>query len=118
MIPLRRRPALLLLAVAACAAPLAGQTARGEEIGRVMRIAERCEIYGPGFVDIGNGVCGQVVTTGRIHGDAARGSEGWPAAGTSNAALRSGGASPAGDGMIRGASGAQHLRIGGEPFGR
>ncbi len=122
MIPLRRRPTLLLLA-AACVAPLATPlVARGEERMQVMRIAERCEIYGPGFVDIGNGACGQIVNGGRIHADG--GPQGWPTAGTSNAALRSGtlgGATdPAGDGlgMIRGASGAQHLRIGGDTYGR
>ena len=71
----------------------------------VIKVADRCAVYGPGFVDVGNGACGRVATA-RI-GDASHGS--WTS-GASNAGLRSDGL-----GMLPGAGNARHLRIQANP---
>ena len=108
-----------LLATVGCMTP-----AHADEAGEVIRVATRCDVYGPGFVDVGNGYCGRVVIGGQS-GPAARTrieqppqpvrTDGWTQPGTSNAALRSESA-----GMLPGISGAQHLRIQGgtDPYAR
>lgn len=70
--------------------------------GDVVRIADRCAVYGPGFVDLGNGACGQV---GRARiGD----NRGWGAA--ASAGLRSDGL-----GMLPGVGNARHLHVQADP---
>lgn len=71
--------------------------------GDVVRIADRCAVYGPGFTDLGNGSCGQVGQT-RIGV-----SRDW-GGGTAPAGLRSDGL-----GMLPGAGNARHLRVQADP---
>ena len=96
--------------------------AQSDEFARIIPVASRCDVYGAGFVDLGNGFCGQIA--GRQGGGShvridqtpqTAGAGGWTTGGTSNAALRSDGA-----GMLPGASDAQHLRIqsGADPYRR
>ena len=73
--------------------------------GDMVRIADRCAIYGSGFVDLGNGTCGR---TARAHISDASG--GWNGGGASNAGLRSDGL-----GMLPGAGNARHLRVQADP---
>ena len=98
--------------------------AHADERGDIIRVSNRCDIYGPGFVDVGNGYCSRVGIGGpsgaqshvRIEQPARAGSEGWTSTGsTSNAALRS-----ESSGMLPGISDAQHLRIqsGVDPYAR
>ena len=114
MIPIRTFPSALVLG--AIALSCAG-AAHGAETGGITQAADRCAFYGPGFVDLGNGSCGQVMINGRVRVDDGRQpSSNWPTSGTATAALRSDGL-----GMLPGAAGAQHLRIQSgsiDPYGR
>ena len=117
MIPIRMSSSIVLLGTALLAS---APTAHGEEVGdgsrRVVRIVDRCEVYGPGFTDLGNGTCGQVIISGRVRVEAAGQPPSiWSTNGTANAALRSDGLR-----MLPGAAGAQHLRVqsGNDPYGR
>ena len=75
-----------------------------------------CAIYGPGFIDMGNGICGRVAMSGPVTVDGRMridpGSrtlyygQAWPANGTASAELRSDRL-----GMMPGISNARHLRI-------
>ena len=120
MIHPRSCPSFLLIG-GLCAVVGAMTPARADEVGGVIRIANRCDVYGPGFVDVGNGYCGRVVIGGqsgpaRIEQPSRTGSAGWiQPGGTSNAALRS-----ETTGMLPGISDAQHLRIqsGANPYAR
>lgn len=94
MISLPRRTTLVLGALATAA--MASTTAFS---GDVVRIADRCAVYGAGFVDLGNGTCGQV---GQAPvGDARN----W----TGSAA--SAGYRTDGLGMLPGAGNARHLHV-------
>lgn len=95
----RRTTSLLVTLVTATMASTAAFS------GNVIHIADRCAVYGPSFVDLGNGTCGHVAS-GRI-GDASRT---WSGSGASNAGLRSDGL-----GMLPGADNARHLRIQADP---
>ena len=99
-------------------------TAHADGSGEVIRVAAHCDVFGPGYVDVGNGYCGRVVIGGqsgstghvRIDQPSHAGTNSWSQpAGTSNAALRSDTT-----GMLPGISDAQHLRIGSgaDPFAR
>ena len=94
MISLPRRTTLVLGTLAATS--MASTAAFS---GDMIRIADRCAVYGPGFVDLGNGTCGQV-------SQARTGSSAWIGGVASNAGLRSDGV-----GMLPGAGNARHLRI-------
>lgn len=121
MIRIRSRTSLVC-AAALMAMPLAS-AARADGVLRIG--SERCAVYGQGFVDLGEGVCGRVTireqepaAAGRMRIDPGSrdGYSGvWTGGGTSNAALQS--ASP---GMLPGISNARHLRIdnGNDPYGR
>lgn len=94
MISLPRRTTLVLGTLAT--ATLASTAAFS---GDVVRIADRCAAYGSGFVDLGNGTCGQV---GQARIGEARGWTG----GAASAGYRSDGL-----GMLPGAGNAHHLRV-------
>ena len=98
MISLPRRTTLVLgtLASAAMASTAAFS-------GDIVRIADRCAIYGPGFIDLGNGTCGQ------IGGSRIGQTRGWNG-GTASAGLRSDGL-----GMLPGAGNARHLHVQADP---
>ena len=98
MISLPRRTTLVLgtLATATMASTAAFS-------GDVVQIADRCAVYGPGLVDLGNGTCGQV-GQGRI-GD----TRAWTG-GAASAGYRSDGL-----GMLPGAGNARHLRVQADP---
>lgn len=96
MISLPRRTTLVLGAVSLTMVASAPVLA-----GDLLEAANRCAVYGGGFVELGNGTCGRV----RV-GDTAQGSE-WRGA---NAGLRSDGY-----GMLPGAGNARHLRIQADP---
>ena len=70
--------------------------------------ADRCAVYGPAFVDVGNGVCGRVSSHVRVDmGPSHAALNSWTAAnGTSTAGMRTDGA-----GMVPGAGAMQHLRV-------
>ncbi len=113
MIPIRTLSSIVPLGAVLLSSALA---AHGEEVGTVMRVVDRCEVYGPGFTDLGDGTCGRVVITGRVRVDnSGQSTSAWSTNGTANAALRTDGL-----GMLPGASGAQHLRVqsGSDPYGR
>ncbi len=95
MISLPRRTTLVLgtLATATMASTAAFT-------GDVIRITDRCAVYGPGVVDLGNGTCGQ----SKIN-DAFK----WNG-GTASAGLRSDGL-----GMLPGAGNARHLHVQADP---
>ncbi len=67
--------------------------------GDVARMADRCAIYGQGFVDLGNGTCARVQDLRT-----------WSGGSASNAGLRTDG-----QGMLPGAGNARHLRIQADP---
>ncbi len=71
--------------------------------GDVVRIADRCAVYGSGFADLGNGTCGQV-------GHARIGDTRVWSGGTASAGLRSDGL-----GMLPGAGNARHLHVQADP---
>ena len=98
MISLPRRTTLVLgtLATATMASTVAFS-------GDVVRIGDRCAVYGPGFVDLGNGTCRQLGHA-RI-GDA----RAWTG-GAASAGLRSDGL-----GMLPGAGNARHLHVQTDP---
>lgn len=90
MIPLPRRTTLGFVTLAA--ATMISATAFS---GDVVRIGDRCAVYGPGFVDLGGGTCGQ-----------ARVGEARSWSGAASAGYRTDGL-----GMLPGASNARHLHV-------
>ena len=98
MISLPRKTTLVLGTLAAVT--VASTTAFP---GDISRIADRCAVYGSGFVDLGNGTCGQVGQA-RV-GD----SRGWTG-GAASAGYRSDGL-----GMLPGAGNARHLHVQTDP---
>ena len=91
-----RRTTLALGALAAMTSTAVG--------GEVVTIADRCAVYGSGFVELGNGTCGSRRTDDVRNGV-------WTGTGASNAGLRSDGL-----GMLPGAGNARHLRIQVDPY--
>ncbi len=73
--------------------------------GSLVKAAERCATYGPGYIDMGHGACGRVhVRVESATRNAA--SNPWATGTTSSAALRTDGL-----GMVPGAGDSTHLRI-------
>ena len=93
------------------AAPLVSFQVRADDYGDsidhmpVNRIADHCAQFGPGFVDVGGGVCGRVTSHVRVYVGTRNVTlaPAWPTQGTANAALRS-------DGMVPGAE-VMHFRV-------
>ncbi len=82
--------------------------------GDVAPSVDRCAVYGPAFVDVGNGVCGRISSHVRVDMGASHAAlHGWTAPqGASNAGMRTDGAGMApGAGMVPGAGAMQHLRV-------
>ena len=115
MILSRSRPSLLALTVLAGVGS-AVPAAYGQDAGQVVHVSDRCEIYGPGLVELGNGTCARVIINGHVHVDAgtrAANAGSWTTGGTSSAAMRTDGL-----GMLPGAADARHLRVGADPYAR
>jgi len=110
MIPSRTcsSPFLLGILVAGTVAVPGAWSGEADGGGQGVRISSQCGLYGPGFVDLGNGTCGQVTSRvgGHVRIEPVARSGNWPNGGTSNAALRSDGL-----GMLPGANDARHLRV-------
>ena len=98
MISLPRRTTLVLGTLATAA--MASTAAFSED---VIRVADRCAVYGASYVDLGNGTCGQV-------GQARLGDARVWTGGAASAGYRSDGL-----GMLPGAGTAHHLRVQANP---
>ena len=115
MIPFRNS-ASFALAGALVTFALAGSTdaSAGDDVAHPAPSVDRCGVYGPGFVDVGNGVCGRVSGHVRVDlGPSHAALNTWTAPnGTSTAGIRTDGAGMvAGSGMVPGAGAMQHLRV-------
>ncbi len=109
MIPFRNS-ASFALAGALVTFAVAGPTeaSAGADAAHPAPSVDRCAVYGPAFVDLGNGVCGRVSGHVRVDmGPSHAALNTWTApGGTSTAGMRTDGA-----GMVPVAGAMQHLRV-------
>lgn len=118
MIPLRTRATTLsfgvpALGVIAALVGIAEPAAVAGEGGGIVVAADRCAILGPGYFDLGNGICGRNGGHVRMEiapGTSRRGDWNGSSGSASSTALRSDGL-----GMLPGAGDTRHLRIRADP---
>ena len=109
MIPFRNSaPFALAGALVTFAVTGSGGASATDDAAHPVPSANRCAVYGPAFVDVGNGVCGRV--SGHVRVDMAPSHaalNAWTVPnGTSTAGMRTDGA-----GMVPGVGTMQHLRL-------
>ena len=105
----RNHASSLLLGTLAAVSMAAGPAFAGDTIdgAQIAHAANRCAVFGPGFVDMGDGTCSRVSEHVRVDlGMRDAGGDTWTTSGTSSATLRSDGL-----GMLPGASESRHLRV-------
>lgn len=105
MILTRTNATSIVLGAIGIAAILSPALAQNYFVSERIQAASRCSDFGPGFIEMGNGVCARVGSANRVQlGSRTVNSGSWASDGTSSATLRSS------EDMLPGAA-VQHLRI-------